>query len=1044
MGRILSSGTRLENLKREAKRWLKSLRSGDAAARSRFAEAHPSAPAEPGLREVQHALAREYGYSGWAALKAALAELEAAAGGDARQLVVWEFFEHCGRGEVAEVAAMLDREPDLVHARESARGETGRRTALHYGSGHADIVALLLARGADPNVRDDGDNAMPLHFAAEREDLEVIRLLIEAGADPIGAEDWHGLEVIGWATVFGQGRPDVVDYLLRHGARHNIFSAVATGAVDAIRTAIAATPTDVDRVMDPPNQHRRPLHLAVVKRRAESLAVLLELGADVEGLDGAGLTALDQAAMSGETVMAEMLLAQGARLRLPAAVALNRPADVSRLLREDPDCLKPGHRWGTLIIRASERASGEMIETLIAAGADVNVRDSTTTSVDGTEHYTPLHAAAFHGNVGAARVLLERGADPNIRDSKYCGAPAGWADYAGHPDARDLILAGGIDLFQALQFRRIDRVAEIAQRSPWQLNHKTFSELATCVPDGQNPEPWHTPLAWAVVHGYVDGVRALLEQGALQKLAPDGRTLQEIAREAGHAEVVQLLERHERVESTADGRLRWFVKNACPDHDIRGATEHITASRTAERLLRRHPELAQSDFVTAVICGDVAAIERALAERPSRARENSGPKGWTALLYLCFTRLPSVAGASDNAVTIARLLLDHGADPNAYFMAGGSRYTPLVGAMGEGEESRPAHPRRDTLVRLLLERGANPYDIQVLYNTHFQGKVLWFLELIHAETMRRGRQADWADPAWHMMDMGGYGTGSRFLLEVAIRQNDLQLAEWLLAHGASPNATATSHPRWAGLPPYEAAVQMGRHEIAELLRRHGATPTAGEPLTDPETAFVAACLRLDAEAVRAQLQAHPEYLKSPRAIIAAAEQDRADVVEFLLELGTSIEIENEQKQRPLHAAAWSNALHTAELLIARGAEIDPRENEWQNTPLDFAVYAQHPGMIDLLSRHSRDIWNLVYAGKVERVREVLRERPELARLVTRSGETPLTWLPEDEAAAAEIVRLFLEHGADPAVRSADGLTAADYASRRLLVEAASLLRAAGG
>src|SRR6202035_2761282 len=80
---------------------------------------------------------------------------------------------------------------------------------------------------------------------------------------------------------------------------------------------------------------------------------------------------------------------------------------------------------------------------------------------------------------------------------------------------------------------------------------------------------------------------------------------------------------------------------------------------------------------------------------------------------------------------IARAFLDRGANPNVYFMAGDSRYTPLTGAIGEGEEGRPAHQQRDALVWLLLERGANPYDQQVIYNIHFNGKVLWFLKLIY-------------------------------------------------------------------------------------------------------------------------------------------------------------------------------------------------------------------------------------------------------------------------------------------------------------------------
>ena len=58
----------LESLRKEAKRWLAALRAGDVEARARLARVIPDPRAVPTLREVQHALAREQGLSGWAAL----------------------------------------------------------------------------------------------------------------------------------------------------------------------------------------------------------------------------------------------------------------------------------------------------------------------------------------------------------------------------------------------------------------------------------------------------------------------------------------------------------------------------------------------------------------------------------------------------------------------------------------------------------------------------------------------------------------------------------------------------------------------------------------------------------------------------------------------------------------------------------------------------------------------------------------------------------------------------------------------------------------
>jgi hypothetical protein len=72
--RQLTPKSKLDNLKKEAKRWLKALREDDQQAQARLSRAYPDAPVEPRLRHVQHALAREHGFEGWMALKEQLEE----------------------------------------------------------------------------------------------------------------------------------------------------------------------------------------------------------------------------------------------------------------------------------------------------------------------------------------------------------------------------------------------------------------------------------------------------------------------------------------------------------------------------------------------------------------------------------------------------------------------------------------------------------------------------------------------------------------------------------------------------------------------------------------------------------------------------------------------------------------------------------------------------------------------------------------------------------------------------------------------------------
>ena len=156
--------------------------------------------------------------------------------------------------------------------------------------------------------------------------------------------------------------------------------------------------------------------------------------------------------------------------------------------------------------------------------------------------------------------------------------------------------------------------------------------------------------------------------------------------------------------------------------------------------------------------------------KATSVKRDWGPKGWEPLLYLCFTRLP-LPGVSANAVAIARALLDARADSRNVVLHGGSQqlYRRWSVRSAKAKRAGPHILSETALVRLLLERGANPYDQQVVYNIHFEGKVLWFLELISREhAVRTGHAADWADPEWQTLNAGGYGTGARWFLEVAV------------------------------------------------------------------------------------------------------------------------------------------------------------------------------------------------------------------------------------------------------------------------------------
>jgi ankyrin repeat protein len=502
-------------------------------------------------------------------------------------------------------------------------------------------------------------------------------------------------------------------------------------------------------------------------------------------------------------------------------------------------------------------------------------------------------------------------------------------------------------------------------------------------------------------------------------------------------------------------RVQWFLENACPDHHVRGWSSHARAEGTAMRLLARYPEIAHDSFCTSVVCGDRSEVERQLARRPLAAsalcdtpdpqREEAagddwlkdlGPKGWQPLMYLCSTRL-SLPNVAENSIAIAGMLLDNGADPNVFFRAGSSKYTPLVAAIGEGEENRPPHPRRDELVRLLLDRGAEPYDIQVVYNIHFRGDVLWFLRFIYDRSVALGRKADWDDPDWRMLDMGGYGSGAHWHLNIAVRNNNVELAEWCLAHGARPTASGPSAATLSKRSLYNEAARRGNTDIVHLFERYG-TP-AGTASVDGMQTFVIACLRHDEPTVRALAAAHPEYVTQPDAMFEAARRNDTAAMTLLFSLGVSADVQAADHTRALHIAGRADSLEAAELLVAHGAAIDPVETTWQGTPIGTATYSGCQRVIDFLSRYSRDIGTLTFNGKVERVRELVEADPSLAGK-TADGDSLLFWLPRnDEAAAVAIARVLLEHGADPAVTDAHGKSPGDRAERLAMFELAGVL-----
>ena len=477
-------------------------------------------------------------------------------------------------------------------------------------------------------------------------------------------------------------------------------------------------------------------------------------------------------------------------------------------------------------------------------------------------------------------------------------------------------------------------------------------------------------------------------------------------------------------EALADRALARRSPSERADDFLRHAIDRAGAPLAAH-ILRKHPDVARFSLHTAVAAGDLAEVERRLARDASAASATGGPQGWQPLQYLCYARVP-LAESTEHAVAIARALLDAGADPKAKWKDDWNNpFTLLTGVIGEGEGRSSRHPHAIALAELLIERGADPYDTQSMYNTSLHTDDTFWLEFLYSRSAAAGDADRWRNKdAWPKSGMLDYLIGN------AVSRNHLKRTRWLLEHGAQ----ATAPHSYSKRNLHTEAMLGGFEELAQLLIDFGALP---DPLDDPH-AFQVACMSGDRDTARRLLAAHPELRRFPGPMYQAADRDRVDVVELLLELGVSPDVEH-GGWTALHSCAHNNSLRVAKLLIDRGATIDIREKRFNSTPLGHAAWAGQLEMVELLSAASRDVIALTRAGRLERLRTLLGEEPSLAR-ATRDGRTALYFLSAPEERAIEVAELLLGHGVDPRFKDADNLTAADAAAKAGLEELADLLR----
>lgn len=211
-------------------------------------------------------------------------------------------------GDLAVLRRLLTEHPGLASAR------IGARTLLHIATdwpGHfpngAATVVTLLAAGADVNARFTGRHTeTPLHWAASSDDIEVLDVLTEAGADLEAAGSViDGGSPLADAVAFGQWR--AARRLVERGARSTLWQAAALGLMDRVagyfESETRPSPEDVTNAF----------WCACHGGQQHSADYLIERGADLNWVGHDRLTPLDAARRSGANDVVEWLTVRGAK-----------------------------------------------------------------------------------------------------------------------------------------------------------------------------------------------------------------------------------------------------------------------------------------------------------------------------------------------------------------------------------------------------------------------------------------------------------------------------------------------------------------------------------------------------------------------------------------------------------------------------------------------------------------------------------------------------------------------------------------------------------
>ncbi len=504
-------------------------------------------------------------------------------------------------GDVALYEAIYWSDPEIVrllietgadvNAAEGFGGNTPLHEAVEQGNG--EIVKILVAAGADVNA-EGSMSRTPLSLAAEKGATEIMRILLRPGLDAGTSADGEDKEAASTPSI-GSGA---------------LFTAIENDDVEMVRLLVEAG-ADVNAAEG--FGGNSPLHEAVEKGDAEMVKILVAAGADVEAEGFMSRTPLSLAAEEGAAEIMLILLGPG-----PEA---GTSAD-----GEDKEAASAPSIGSGALFTAIENGNVALVRLLVEAGADVN-------AAEGFGGNTPLHEAVEQGDAEIVKILVAAGADVEA-EGFMSRTPLSLAAEEGATEIMLILLGPGPEAGMSADGED--------------------KEAASVTPIGSEA------LFTAIENDDVEMVRLLVEAGADVNAAEGfgGNTPLHEAVEKGDAEIVKIL-----VAAGADVEAEGFMSRTPLSLAAEeGATEIMLI------LLGPGPEAGMS------------------ADGEDKEAASVTPIGSEAL----FTAI------ENDDVEMVRLLVEAGADVNAAEGFGGN--TPLHEAVEKGDAE---------IVKILVAAGAD-------------------------------------------------------------------------------------------------------------------------------------------------------------------------------------------------------------------------------------------------------------------------------------------------------------------------------------------------